>query len=285
MADPDDDTDRSPDESDDEGPAEFDPDRRSDGDADSDGPGDGDPDETDVGGDDSPGPDEEAGGANGDDGSPEGSEGAADGTDGSGEEDADGDRSDERDGDRRDGPDGDRVGVTIEDGTETAGREFGGGADPGEDPYDAGPDAESADYGPGPEDRRAGSDRTWTDEDGLRSEMDRLWEELEGLEDHVEGRTVSKEAFEAEMKRYVRWRLRKGHVTGWGPYVVLLYGTGMTLGAFYYLEGPWAILAMLVAWLSTLGLYVVMVMLGVGIGGIRFAWKYLEKARSLRSSG
>jgi len=244
MADPDDDQDRSPDESDDERPAEFDPDGRSGGDAGPDGT------------DESPG---------------------SDGTDGEAPDGTDGDRE---------APDGDRVGVTVEDGTDESGPEetFGGGAQPGEDPYDADPDAGAGDYGPGPEDRRAGSDRTWTDEDGVRSELDRLWEELEGLEDHVEGRTVSKESFEAEMKRYVRWRLRKGHVTGWGPYVVLLYGTGMTLGAFYYLEGLWAILAMVVVWLSTLGLYVVMVILGIGIGGVRFAWKYLEKARSLRSN-
>jgi len=266
MADPDDDPDRSPDESDDERPEEFDPGRRSDGDADPDG--------TDGGSEDSPDPE-----------SPAGSDGDDEPTEGPDEKGPDGHDPDEPDDEREDGPAGDRVGVTVEDGTGDAGPEetFGGGADPGEDPYDAGPDAESTDYGPEPEDRRAGSERTWTDEDGIRSEMDRLWEELEGLEDHVEGRTVSKEAFEAELRRYVRWRLRKGHVTGWGPYVVLLYGTGMTLGAFYYLEGLWAILAMVVVWLSTLGLYVVMVILGIGIGGVRFAWKYLEKARSLRS--
>lgn len=158
--------------------------------------------------------------------------------------------------------------------------EFGGGAAPGADPHDAGPGAGSEDYEPDREDERAGRDRTWTDEDSVRSELDRLWAELEGLEDHVEGRTISRAAFEADMRRYVRWRLRKGHVTGWGPYVVLLYGTGMTLGAFYYLEAVWAVLAMVVVWLSTLGLYVVMVMLGIGIGGVRFAWKYLDRIRT-----
>jgi len=175
-----------------------------------------------------------------------------------------------------DDPGGEPVDVNL-------GESFGGGADPGEDPHDAGPDAGPEGYAPDHEDRRAGRERDWTDEDDVRSELDRLWEELEGLEDHVEGRTVSREAFEADMRRYVRWKLRKGHVTGWGPYVVLLYGTGMTLGAFYYLESIWAILAMVVVWLSTLGLYVVMVALGIGIGGVRFAWKYLDKVRSMRS--
>jgi hypothetical protein len=45
----------------------------------------------------------------------------------------------------------------------------------------------------------------------------------------------------------------------------LLYGVVMTLGAFYYLGGIWAILAMIVVWLSTLGLYVVMAALSTGI--------------------
>jgi hypothetical protein len=43
----------------------------------------------------------------------------------------------------------------------------------------------------------------------------------------------------------------------------------MTLGAFYYLGGIWAILAMIVVWLSTLGLYVVMAVLSTGISVTR----------------
>jgi len=39
----------------------------------------------------------------------------------------------------------------------------------------------------------------------------------------------------------------------------------MTIGAFYFLDGGWAILAMLVIWLSTLGLYTLMVLVGVGV--------------------
>jgi hypothetical protein len=37
----------------------------------------------------------------------------------------------------------------------------------------------------------------------------------------------------------------------------------MTLGAFYFLNGVWAVLAMVVIWLSTLGLYTLMVLVGV----------------------
>jgi hypothetical protein len=90
-------------------------------------------------------------------------------------------------------------------------------------------------------------------------ELRELRSDLDAFEDDVEARTVKRAMLEAELKRYVRWRQRRGHARGWGPYLVLLYGTAMNLGAFYYLEGVWAILAMVVLWLSTLGLYVVMV--------------------------
>ena len=40
----------------------------------------------------------------------------------------------------------------------------------------------------------------------------------------------------------------------------------MTLGAFYLLSGGWAILAMLVVWLSTLGLYALMLVVGGLVG-------------------
>ncbi|WP_377076357.1 hypothetical protein [Natronoarchaeum sp. GCM10025703] len=45
----------------------------------------------------------------------------------------------------------------------------------------------------------------------------------------------------------------------------MLYGTAMTIGAFVYLNGGWAVAAMLVIWLSTLGLYVLMLLVGVGL--------------------
>lgn len=86
--------------------------------------------------------------------------------------------------------------------------------------------------------------------------------EFERLEAEIEDRTVHRDEVEDDLRRYVRWRQRRGHARGWGPYLVLLYGVILTLGAFYYLEGGWAILAMFVIWLSTLGLYVFMVVTG-----------------------
>jgi len=98
----------------------------------------------------------------------------------------------------------------------------------------------------------------------LRRELSGLREELESFEDDVERRTVDRAALTAELRRYVRRRVRRGHARGWGPYLVLLYGTVMTLGAFHELSGGWAIGAMVVVWLSTLGLYTLMVLVGVG---------------------
>jgi len=92
--------------------------------------------------------------------------------------------------------------------------------------------------------------------------VERLRRELERFEAEMEDRTVHRDELEGDLKRYVRRRVRRGHARGWGPYLVLLYGTGMTLGAFYFLEGPWAVLAMLVIWLSTLGLYTLMLVVG-----------------------
>ncbi|AGB30956.1 putative membrane protein [Natrinema pellirubrum DSM 15624] len=99
----------------------------------------------------------------------------------------------------------------------------------------------------------------------LREEIERLRDRVDDFESDVEERTVRKESLESELKRYVRRRVRRGHARDWGPYLVLLYGTAMSIGAFYFLNGGWAILAMLVVWTSTLGLYVLMVLLGFGI--------------------
>lgn len=105
--------------------------------------------------------------------------------------------------------------------------------------------------------------------DYLASELADLQEEVAGLESQVDEKTVHRDDIEAELRRYVRARQRKGHATGWGPYLVLLYGVVMTLGAFYYLGGIWAILAMLIVWLSTLGLYVFMGIFSTGITATR----------------
>ncbi|PSQ39318.1 hypothetical protein BRD13_03580 [Halobacteriales archaeon SW_5_70_135] len=102
--------------------------------------------------------------------------------------------------------------------------------------------------------------------DALWTDVARLREQLDEMETRLDERTVSRSALEGDLRRYVRARVRRGHARGWGPYLVLLYGTAMTLGAFFYLHGVWAVGAMLVVWLSTLGLYVLMVLVGMGLG-------------------
>jgi YihY family inner membrane protein len=96
----------------------------------------------------------------------------------------------------------------------------------------------------------------------LREELERLYDELDRFEERIDDRTVHREEIESDLKRYVRRQVRRGKARGWGPYLVLLYGTAMTLGAFFYLSGGWAVLAMVVIWLSTLGLYVLMLIVG-----------------------
>jgi hypothetical protein len=100
----------------------------------------------------------------------------------------------------------------------------------------------------------------------MSGDADTLGERVAALETELEEKTVSRSDLEADLQRYVRRRQRRGHARGWGPYLVLLYGTAMTIGAFQLLSGGWAILAMIVIWLSTLGLYVVFVMAGIGFG-------------------
>jgi YihY family inner membrane protein len=107
--------------------------------------------------------------------------------------------------------------------------------------------------------------------------------DLDSFESDVRERTVEKEGLEAELKRYVRSRVRRGHARGWGPYLVLLYGTVMTLGAFYFLDGVWAILAMLVLFLSTLGLYTLFVVVGVGLNFLDVPGKAVDAVRDRRN--
>ena len=103
------------------------------------------------------------------------------------------------------------------------------------------------------------------DPEVLLEEIERLRDELESFEADVERRTVQKESLESELKRYVRRRARRGHARGWGPYLVLLYGTVLALGAFYFLEGWAAIVAMFVVWTPVLGVYLLMVLFGTGL--------------------
>ena len=148
----------------------------------------------------------------------------------------------------------------------------GGSGDPGGSPGPGGSGGPGDPGGPGGDGPGPGPGRRDVDPERveyLASELAALQEEVEGLESRVADRTVHRDDIEAELRRYVRARQRRGHATGWGPYLVLLYGVVMTLGAFYYLGGIWAILAMIVVWLSTLGLYVVMAVLSTGISVTR----------------
>lgn len=128
------------------------------------------------------------------------------------------------------------------------------------------------------------------DEDGASGtrdidpdELDELRDQLDALEDSIDERTIHRGEIESDLKRYIRQRLRRGHARGWGPYLVLLYGTGMTIGAFYYLSGGWAVLAMLVIWLSTLGLYALMLLVGVGMNLLSKPRQALDRWRDWRS--
>ena len=137
--------------------------------------------------------------------------------------------------------------------------------------------------GPGPDtgDTRT-SDRV--DEAAvLREEIERLRDEIDELEERVDTRTVDRSEVEADLRRYVRRRARRSHARGWGPYVVLLYGTILALGAFYLLEGGWAIAAMFVVWTSTLGVYVLMLVFGIGLSLAKLPFELNERLQAWRS--
>lgn len=126
-------------------------------------------------------------------------------------------------------------------------------------------------------DRTGDRGEEFTEEDliDLRSRLD-------DIERTLNERTVHRDEIEAELKRYVRSRQRRGHARGWGPYLVLLYGVVMTVGAFYLLAGGWAILAMIVIWLSTLGLYVVMLVTGATLDLARWPLRLVDRVRRNR---
>ena len=116
----------------------------------------------------------------------------------------------------------------------------------------------------------------------LQEELSRLRAEFDAFEADVEQRTVDRPELESELKRYVRSRMRRGHARGWGPYLVLLYGTVTTLGAFVYLRGAYAILAMIVLGLSTLGLYTLFVIVGIALNLLETPGKAVDYARRRR---
>ncbi|MFW5939013.1 MAG: YihY/virulence factor BrkB family protein [Halolamina sp.] len=156
----------------------------------------------------------------------------------------------------------------------------------------AGPAAAAADSAATPSDRQFQGDREPAsaymaereprgapDVAELAAEVDELRSELDGFEDDVQRRTVDRPQLESDLKAYVRARMRQGKATGWGPYLILLYGTAMSLGAFYWLQGWAAVAAMLVAFTSTLGLYVLFVLFGGVIGAARTAGGIAERLR------
>lgn len=117
-------------------------------------------------------------------------------------------------------------------------------------------------------------------EPASEEELQRVREELREFREDVDDRTLHREAIEEDLRSYVRSEMRGGHARGWGPYVVLLYGTVMTLGAFYFLKGLSAIGAMLVIWLSTLGLYVLMVLVGTGFNLVELPARAIGRVRN-----
>ncbi|MFB6153951.1 MAG: YihY/virulence factor BrkB family protein [Halodesulfurarchaeum sp.] len=135
--------------------------------------------------------------------------------------------------------------------------------------------------------RTLGEEPTDDGEDAAECEpapdVSELGREVRAIREELDAKTVSRSDLEADLRRYVRSRLRRGKARGWGPYLVLLYGTAMTLGAFRWLEGGWAILAMIVVWLSTLGLYVLMVLFGATVQAAGLPGRLLEAVRNRRS--
>jgi YihY family inner membrane protein len=117
----------------------------------------------------------------------------------------------------------------------------------------------------------------------LEDRVEELRADLDAFEHDVDERTVKKPELEREMKRYVSAKMRRGHARGWGPYLVLLYGTVLTLGAFFTFEsGLLAIAAMLIIFLSTLGLYVVFVAVGLSFNLLSVPAKAAGKVREKR---
>lgn len=122
-----------------------------------------------------------------------------------------------------------------------------------------------------------------TDETATVADVEALRGDVVAFAEEVEDRIIERDALEDDLEEYVRKRQRRGHARGWGPYLVLLYGTVMTLGAFFWLSGGWAILAMIVVWLSTLGLYVLMALVGLLGTAIGAPGRLTERIRDFRS--
>ena len=130
-----------------------------------------------------------------------------------------------------------------------------------------------------------GSEYTLEEEYALQREIERLRTELDAFEMEVEDRVVDREDLEGDLQDYVDSRVRSSKARGWGPYLVLLYGTAMTVAIAFgnSLTGWLAVFAILVAFLSTLGLYVLMVIVGFGISTATSSKKLIDIVQSRRS--
>ena len=120
------------------------------------------------------------------------------------------------------------------------------------------------------------------DIEDLAERVEAVRADLDAFEADVEDRTVDRPELEDDLKAYVRRRMRRGHARGWGPYLVLLYGTVMTLGAFYLLSDLIALVAMIVIFLSTLGLYALFVLVGAGLSLLSTPGRALDAVRRFR---
>ena len=122
------------------------------------------------------------------------------------------------------------------------------------------------------------------DIDQLDRRVEALRDDLESFEDDIEARTVDRPTLKADLERYIRGRLRRGKARGWGPYLVLLYGTAATISAFYFLDDDLlAVVAMVIIYLSTLGLYALFVVFGVGLNALGVPGRFIDWIRDRRS--
>lgn len=125
-------------------------------------------------------------------------------------------------------------------------------------------------------------DEDGSGDDTASADIEELRREFAAFKADVDERTIHRSEIKAELEDYVRGRVRRGHARGWGPYLVLLYGTVMTIGAFYLLSGVWAVLAMVLVWLSTLGLYAVMLVVGAGLQVLGVPRRAIDAVRNRR---
>jgi hypothetical protein len=124
---------------------------------------------------------------------------------------------------------------------------------------------------------------TGADINELEERIAELQADLAAFEEDVDDRTVQKPELERELKRYVRSKVRRSKARGWGPYLVLLYGVVLTLAAFFtFSDDLIAFVAMLVIFLSTLGLYVLFVMFGTALSVTGLPGKAVSAVRSRR---